>query len=117
MKTLHTHNEEMKKKFDEEFELAYFFKEIGKKEVKGFITNSHKQLYIKIAEGELERLRKRVWDNSTRKYDGNDLDSACKFHSIGAIDWVEILRYEDGQNHLIWEEIDRWNNILQELNK
>lgn len=31
-----------------------------------------------------------------KKYDGNSIKSASDFHGIGAEDWSEIIRYEEG---------------------
>lgn len=38
-----------------------------------------------------------------RKYDGDDLEGACKAYSIAAENWAEIIRYEDGYNVAILE--------------
>lgn len=109
MKTLQQHNEEMEKEFDEKFVEMHFciepilysmkFEEIAR--IKNFITNSNKQLYIKIAEGEIERL-KNSFEEYTRTY-------------------PEPIYYQDRLaeivNARVRSEINYWNDILQELNK
>ncbi len=35
---------------------------------------------------------------ANKKYDGNDLSSACDEYGIAAESWSEIIRYEDGFN-------------------
>ncbi len=106
MKTLQSHNEEMEKKFDGEFEMEETVS-IGKadkkalettfEKAKSFITNSNKQLYIKIAEGELKRLETKYKPRCR---------CMCQESNIAAI-----------HNEAIQEQINYWTNILQELNK
>lgn len=38
---------------------------------------------------------------SRNNYDGDDLNSACNFYRIGALNWCEILRFEDGANKVL----------------
>lgn len=96
MKTLHTHNEEMEMMFDQEF--AQLF---GKPTIKNFITNSHKQLYIKIAEGEIKRLE------SLKRKHYNEEQPFLKHRDD----------FNDAYNEIIQDSQNYWNNILQELNK
>ena len=47
---------------------------------------------------ELQSLMEEIEKLPTRKeYDGNNLESACRAYHIGAENWDEILRLEDGQ--------------------
>lgn len=56
MKTLHTHNSEIKEKMKSFWELTGDTPlDLERKQI-DFITNQNKQLYIKIAEEELKRL-------------------------------------------------------------
>jgi len=50
-------------------------------------------------------------------YDGNDLSSACEFHHIGADNWAEIIRYEQGINEGIKQSKSKLPDILQVIKK
>lgn len=104
MKILHTHNEEMEKKWNEllnGLSVAEFLDSQFDKETKNFITNSHKQLYIKIAEGEIERLE------SLKRKHYNEEQPFLKHRND----------FNDAYNEIIQDSQNYWNNILQELNK
>lgn len=109
MKTLHTHNEEMEKKFDKDFPWLYGEEE-HKVEIKNFITNQNKQLYIKIAEGELELLKnkKRPTKVGAKFFNGKKV--------LRELD-LEKQNQNIGFNKALGELTSHWNNILQELNK
>lgn len=47
-----------------------------------------------------------------KDYDGSDLNSACEKYHMGAQNWSEILRYEDGLNGGINIAID----VIKERN-
>ena len=123
MKTLHLHNEEMEKEFDEYYpELLTEAGEV-RNDVKNFITNSNKQLYIKIAEGEIERLSKDIlWTDYTLLKRMGLIKIKITKDEIRK-DWI----FKDKKSLLVTkrnprteyklEQIDYWNNILQELNK
>jgi len=96
MKTLHTHNEEMESRFIGNFPMTKwdtFGRNLKDKMFTDFIALQNKQLYIKIAEGEIARLTEQLGDNSPQ-------DS----YELGFLDEIHSSR-------------DYWNNILQELNK
>ena len=50
-------------------------------------------------------------------YDGNDINSARKKHGIGALNWTEILRFEDGQNKIIQDSNNQITSLIEEIEK
>jgi hypothetical protein len=64
-------------------------------------TDFIKQLYIKIAEGELERLE------SLKRKHYNEEQPFLKHRND----------FNDAYNEIIQDQINYWTNILQELNK
>lgn len=65
-------------------------------EVKSFITS----LLKKKDEEVIKKIDEAIEDNRKvrNNYDGNELESACKYHRIKALNWDEILRYEQGKD-------------------
>lgn len=71
-----------------ELEILRHMEEILKKATSSKLLEHNRELYRK-----LEALKPR---NNKKPYDGNDLNSACDHYHIGADDWYEILRLEEG---------------------
>lgn len=116
MKTMHTFNEEMEKKFDEIFAMSKwdtFGNLLQNRLFTNFITNSHKQLYIKIAEGELQRLEESL---KRKEYKLATHFSPDSIETITIPDSYESA-FHLGETINTKNSIQFWNNILQELNK
>jgi hypothetical protein len=62
------------------------------KTIKSFLRQSNRRAR-EAALGEAVGI---VKDRKKPDYDGNDLQSACNFHRIGAQNWTEIIRLEEG---------------------
>jgi hypothetical protein len=107
MKTLNTHKEEIESRIKiwyyelPEDTNSYKNWTVTPNEVISLVEIELKQLYIKIAEGELERLE------SLKRKHYNEEQPFLKHRND----------FNDAYNEIIQDQINYWTNILQELNK
>lgn len=96
MTILTTHNEEMQEKYEESFGWSENYALDDKQ--KEFITNQNKQLYIKIAEGEIKRL-----ESLKRKLTGAEP--------------LHITEWTEGHNCVLKYSIQHWQEIVDNFKK
>ena len=71
--------------------------------------------HLKELETRAERLKGEKKTSKNKKYDGNDLNSACDVYGIAAQNWAEIIRFEDGYNFALQEELSLVEREILEI--
>lgn len=84
-------------------------------ELKLFLKSSLQNTYTQAREETIKEILEMIEGEkitkANRGYDGNNLESACQKYYIGAENWTEIVRFEDGHNEALQTLSDKVKEI------